>query len=67
MGGKTDRHGLKVTEQRLCDQVRMISMNGWLTELQCNQTKHDEHAENNVQNIKTGMIKVKVWQMNVRI
>ena len=56
MGGKTDRHGLKVTEQRLCDQVRMIRMNGWLTELQVTVIKQsmiNEHAENNVQNIKT--------------
>ena len=28
------RQGLHVTEQRLCDQVRMIRKNGWLTELQ---------------------------------
>ena len=25
---------MHVTEQRLCDQVRMIRRNGWLTELQ---------------------------------
>ena len=24
-----ERQGLKVTEQRLCDQARMIRMNGW--------------------------------------
>ena len=28
--GRKDRV-LKVTEQRLCDQARMIKMNGWLT------------------------------------
>ena len=31
-----ERQGLKVTEQRLCDQARMIRMNSWLTELEMN-------------------------------
>ena len=34
-----ERHGLKVTEQRLCDQARMIRMNGWLTETEMNVIK----------------------------
>ena len=34
-----ERQGLKVTEQRLCDQVRMIKMNGWLTELEMDAIK----------------------------
>ena len=38
-----ERQSLKVTEQRLSDQARMIRMNGWLTELQMNVIKkHDE-------------------------
>ena len=35
-----ERQGLKVTEQRLCDQARMIRMNGWLTELEIMQSKN---------------------------
>ena len=31
-----ERQGLKVTEQRLCDQARMIRMISWLTELEMN-------------------------------
>ena len=31
-----ERQGLKVTEQRLYDQARMIRMNRWLTELEMN-------------------------------
>ena len=34
-----ERQGLKVTEQRLCDQTRMIRMNGWVTELEMNVIK----------------------------
>ena len=34
-----ERQGLKVTEQRLCDQARVIRMNGWLTELDMNAIK----------------------------
>ena len=30
---------LHVTEQRLCDQVRMIRKNGWLTEMQLADSK----------------------------
>ena len=39
-----ERQGLKVTEQRLCDQDRMIRMNGRLMELEMNAIKkmHDE-------------------------
>ena len=33
--GKEKEH-LKETEQRLCDQDRMIRMNGWLTEIEMN-------------------------------
>ena len=45
--------GLKVTEQRLCNQTRMIKMNGWLTELEMNATKKcmmNENANKNDQN-----------------
>ena len=34
-----DRQGLKVTGKRLCDQARMIRMNGWLTEIEINVIK----------------------------
>ena len=34
-----ERQGLKVTEQRLCDQARIIRMNRWLTELEMNVIK----------------------------
>ena len=47
------RQGLKVTEQRLCDQARMIRMNGWLTELEMNVIKTsmvNENAYKNDQN-----------------
>ena len=33
------RQGLKATKQRLCDQARMIRMNGWLTEIEINVIK----------------------------
>ena len=32
-----ERQQLEVTEQRLCDQARMIRVNGWLTELELEQ------------------------------
>ena len=47
------RQGLKVTKQRLCDQARMIRMNGWLTEPEMNVTKKsmmNENADKNDQN-----------------
>ena len=34
-----ERQSLKVTEQRLWDQTRIIKMNGWLTELEMNAIK----------------------------
>ena len=43
---------LKVTEQRLCDQARIIRMNGWLTRLEINLIKKstmDENADKNDQ------------------
>ena len=48
-----ERQGLKVTEERLCDQARMIRMNGWLTELEMNAIKKcmmNEIANKNDQN-----------------
>ena len=48
-----ERQGLKVTEQRLCDQARMIRMNGWLTELEMNAIKKcmmNENPNKNDQN-----------------
>ena len=48
-----ERQGLKVTEQRLCDQARMIRMNGWLMELEMNAIKKcmmNENANKNDQN-----------------
>ena len=41
-----ERQGLKVTEQRLCDQARMIRINGWLTELEMNAIKKCMMNEN---------------------
>ena len=34
-----EKTGLKVTKQRFCDQARIISMNGWLTELEMDAQK----------------------------
>ena len=48
-----ERQGLKVTEQRLCDQARMIRMNGRLMELEMNAIKKcmmNENANKNDQN-----------------
>ena len=48
-----ERQGLKVTEQRLCAQSRMIRMNWWLTELEMNAIKNcmmKENANKNDQN-----------------
>ena len=48
-----ETQGLKVIEQRLCDQARMIRMNGWLTELEMNVIKKsmvNENADKNDQN-----------------
>ena len=45
--------GLKVTEQRVCYQARVIRMNGWLTELEMNVIKKstvNENADKNDQN-----------------
>ena len=45
-----ERQGLKVTEQRLCDQARMIRRNGWLTELVMNGIKKSMMNENEDKN-----------------
>ena len=48
-----ERQGLKVTEQKLCDQAWMIKMNGWLTELEMNAIKKcmmNENVNKNDQN-----------------
>ena len=48
-----ERQGLKVREQRLCDQARMIRLNAWLTELEMNAIKKsmmNENAKKNDQN-----------------
>ena len=45
-----ERQGLKVIEQMLCDQVRMVRMNGWLTALAIDviiKRMINENAENN--------------------
>ena len=47
------RQGLKVTEQRVCYQARVIRMNRWLTELEMNvirKTTVNENANKNDQN-----------------
>ena len=48
-----ERQGLKVTEQMVCYQARVIRMNGWLTELEMNVIKKstvNENADKNDQN-----------------
>ena len=67
-----ERQGLKVTEQKLCDQARMIRMNGWLTELEMNAIKKcimNENANKNDQNsgMTIMMIKVRLQKTNARI
>ena len=45
---------MKVTQQRLCYQARMIKKNGWLTELEMNvikKTTVNENADKNDENI----------------
>ena len=42
-----ERQNLQITEQRLCDQARMIRVNGWLTELELDDTKRRVLNENN--------------------
>ena len=52
-----ERQGLKVTEQRLCDQAKMIRMNGWLTGLEMNAIKKCmmyENVHKNDQNSDNG-------------
>ena len=46
------KQGLKVTEQKLCDQARMIRMNGWLTKLEMNVIKESMMNENEDKNKK---------------
>ena len=68
-----ETQGLKVIEQRLCDQARMIRMNGWLTELEMNVIKKsmvNENADKNDQNsgvMMIMMIQVGLQKINVRI
>ena len=47
-----EKQGLKVTEQKLCDQARMIRMNGWLTKLEMNVIKESLMNENEDKNKK---------------
>ena len=47
-----EKQGLKVTEQKLCDQARMIRMNGWLTKLEMNVIKESMMNENEDKNKK---------------
>ena len=63
---------MKVTDQRLCDQARMIRMNGRLTELEMNAIKKcimNENANKNDQNsgMTIMMIKVRLQKTNARI
>ena len=61
-----ERQGLKVTEQSLCDQARMIRMNGWLTELEMNAIKKCMMNEN-ANKIVAKTIKVRLQKTNARI
>ena len=47
-----EKQGLKVTEQKLCDQARMIRMNGWLTKPEMNVIKESMMNENEDKNKK---------------
>ena len=47
-----EKQGLKVTEQKLCDQAKMIRMNGWLTKLEMNVIKESMMNENEDKNKK---------------
>ena len=47
-----EKQGLKVTEQKLCDQARMVRMNGWLTKLEMNVIKESMMNENEDKNKK---------------
>ena len=49
-----ERQGLKVTEQRLCEQARMIRMNEWLTELEMNAIKKNDQNSGNDDNDDQG-------------
>ena len=61
--------GLKVTEQRVCYQARVIRMNGWLTELEMNVIKKSTVNENadKIVAMMIMMIKVGLQKINVRI
>ena len=41
-----ERQSLKVTDQRLCDQIRMIRMNWWVAKLEMNVIKKSMMNEN---------------------
>ena len=48
-----ERQGLKVTEQRLCNQAKVIRINGWLIELEMNaiiKNMVNKNADKNEQN-----------------
>ena len=48
-----ERQGLKVTEQRLCNQAKVIRINGWLIELEMNaiiKNMVNKNADKNDQN-----------------
>ena len=64
--------GLKVTEQRVCYQARVIRMNGWLTELEMNVIKKSTVNENAdkivammIMMIKVGLQKINENLVNV--
>ena len=45
-----ERQGLKVTEQKLCNQAKVVRMNGWLRELEINTIKKNMVNENGDKN-----------------
>ena len=45
------RQGFKVTEQRLCDQAKIIRMNWWQTALEMGVVKKGDVRERNYQDI----------------
>ena len=67
-----ERQGLKVTEQMVCYQARVIRMNGWLTELEMNVIKKSTVNENAdkivammIMMIKVGLQKINENLVNV--
>ena len=51
-----ERQELDVTEQRICDQARMILKNGWLADLELENIKRRVFNEEDENDVDTGMM-----------